>query len=41
MSLTVRQWLKQIGLLEYADRFEENNIDFGVLGYLTLSLIHI
>ncbi|RVG05281.1 adenylate/guanylate cyclase [Sinorhizobium meliloti] len=37
MSLTVRQWLKQIGLLEYADRFEENNIDFGVLGYLTSS----
>lgn len=37
MSLTLRQWLEQIGLPEYADRFEENNIDFGVLGYLTSS----
>lgn len=37
MSLTVRQWLKQIGLLEYADRFEENNIDFWVLSHLTSS----
>lgn len=37
MSLTLRQWLKQIGLLEYADRFEENNIDFGVLRHLTSS----
>ncbi|KOF15551.1 adenylate/guanylate cyclase [Ensifer adhaerens] len=37
MSLTLRQWLKQLGLLEYADRFEENHIDFGVLTHLTSS----
>lgn len=37
MSLTLRQWLKQLGLLEYADRFEENHIDFGVLSHLTSS----
>ncbi|WFU50523.1 AAA family ATPase [Sinorhizobium terangae] len=37
MPLTLRQWLKQIGLQEYADRFEENNIDFGVLSQLTSS----
>ncbi|MEZ2129268.1 MULTISPECIES: AAA family ATPase [unclassified Sinorhizobium] len=37
MPLTLRQWLKQIGLLEYADLFEEHNIDFGVLGDLTSS----
>lgn len=37
MSLTLRRWLKQIGLLEYADRFEENHIDFGVLSHLTSS----
>lgn len=37
MSLTLRQWLEQIGLPEYADEFEENNIDFGVLKYLTSS----
>lgn len=35
MSLTLRQWLKQIGLPEYADRFEQNKIDFAVLGNLT------
>jgi class 3 adenylate cyclase len=29
------QWLKELGLSEYAQRFAENDIDFEVLGELT------
>jgi hypothetical protein len=31
----VGNWLKQLGMSEYAERFAENDIDFSVLRHLT------
>jgi SAM domain (Sterile alpha motif) len=31
----IADWLKKLGLTQYAQAFADNDIDFSVLGYLT------
>ncbi len=35
----IAEWLKQLGMSEYTERFAENNIDFAILGDLTDHLL--